>query len=145
MHLPGSEYTSFLLSVTAGKVTASTYCGSLWNLYLKLCFLGTPFMRLSQPLIQHYSPTVSCTQTHMLDKWFFFNSYFFLLVFCFLLSRSALSRHFLLKLFIFRRTPYGQTVFFSVSTFSRSAFSFHTHFPFKLRILLKHVGFLSLP
>ena len=76
-----------------------------------LCFLGAPgFMRFSQPLTR--SLTVSCTQTHMLDKRVFWNtlsSVSIVLLSAFL--RSAFHRHFIFLL----QTPAYRRSFFSVS------------------------------
>ena len=79
-----------------------------------LCFLGAApgFMRLSQPLTN--SPTVSCTQTHMLDKRVFLDFCFHLLVLWFLLYCAAFAfinaRHFL---FLFQTpVPFWLNIFF---------------------------------
>ena len=93
------------LLIGAACVLCSLFCSAA------LCFLGAPgFMRLSQPLTR--SLTVSCTQTHMLDKRVFWNtlsSVSIVLLSAFL--RSAFHRHFIFLL----QTPAYRRSFFSVS------------------------------
>ena len=98
-----------------------------------LCFLGAPgFMRFSQPLTR--SLTVSCTQTHMLDKRVvFLNMLSSVRIPLSAFLRSAFHRHFIFLL----QTPADRRSFFSVSAFSWSVSSFHIHFLFfKLLFLI---------